>query len=91
MQRGAETVIVRAEPTAGEGRVEAGLACNTLSAEDRGRWVGWRAGEGRQFLQLVQRAEVDGSGGLSPGMGMGGKWAGHNPRATVGTVVAPAE
>src|SRR5438876_10961115 len=62
------------------------LAFDTLYAEGQRRYVESLSAYARQFLQLMEKPDVDLIEGLSPAIAIEQKSASHNPRSTVGTV-----
>ncbi len=62
------------------------LAFDTLYAEGQRRYVESLSTYARQFLERMEKPEVDVIEGLSPAISIEQKTAGHNPRSTVGTV-----
>ncbi len=68
------------------GSGKSSLAFDTLYAEGQRRYVESLSAYARQFLQLMDKPDVDLIEGLSPAISIEQKAAGHNPRSTVGTV-----
>src|SRR5687767_6877831 len=62
------------------------LAFDTIYAEGQRRYVESLSAYARQFLELMEKPEVDSIEGLSPAIAIEQKAASHNPRSTVGTV-----
>ncbi len=62
------------------------LAFDTLYAEGQRRYVESLSTYARQFLERLDKPDVDLIDGLSPAIAIEQKSAGHNPRSTVGTV-----
>jgi len=62
------------------------LAFDTLYAEGQRRYVESLSTYARQFLERMDKPEVDLIEGLSPAIAIQQKAPGHNPRSTVGTV-----
>ena len=62
------------------------LAFDTLYAEGQRRYVESLSAYARQFLQLMDKPDVDVIEGLSPAISIEQKATSHNPRSTVGTV-----
>jgi excinuclease ABC subunit A len=62
------------------------LAFDTLYAEGQRRYVESLSAYARQFLQLMEKPDVDSIEGLSPAISIEQKATSHNPRSTVGTV-----
>jgi excinuclease ABC subunit A len=68
------------------GSGKSSLAFDTLYAEGQRRYVESLSAYARQFLQLMQKPDVDLIEGLSPAIAIEQKASSHNPRSTVGTV-----
>src|SRR5688572_3265507 len=68
------------------GSGKSSLAFDTIYAEGQRRYVESLSAYARQFLGLMEKPDVDSIEGLSPGISIEQKTAGHNPRSTVGTV-----
>ncbi len=68
------------------GSGKSSLAFDTLYAEGQRRYVESLSAYARQFLQLMEKPDVDLIEGLSPAIAIEQKTASHNPRSTVGTV-----
>jgi excinuclease ABC subunit A len=68
------------------GSGKSSLAFDTLYAEGQRRYVESLSAYARQFLQLMEKPDVDLIEGLSPAIAIEQKAAGHNPRSTVGTI-----
>ena len=62
------------------------LAFDTLYAEGQRRYVESLSTYARQFLERLDKPDVDMIEGLSPAIAIEQKTASHNPRSTVGTV-----
>jgi excinuclease ABC subunit A len=62
------------------------LAFDTLFAEGQRRYVESLSSYARQFLQLMEKPDVESITGLSPSISIDQKTAGNNPRSTVGTI-----
>jgi len=62
------------------------LAFDTLYAEGQRRYVESLSTYARQFLERMEKPDVDMIEGLSPAIAIEQKTASHNPRSTVGTV-----
>ena len=62
------------------------LAFDTLYAEGQRRYVESLSTYARQFLERMEKPDVDTIEGLSPAIAIEQKTASHNPRSTVGTV-----
>jgi excinuclease ABC subunit A len=62
------------------------LAFDTLYAEGQRRYVESLSTYARQFLERLEKPDVDLIDGLSPAIAIEQKTATHNPRSTVGTV-----
>ena len=67
------------------GSGKSSLAFDTLYAEGQRRYVESLSTYARQFLQIMDKPDVDLIEGLSPAIAIEQKSAGHNPRSTVGT------
>lgn len=72
--------------TGRSGSGKSSLAFDTLYAEGQRRYVESLSSYARQFLSLMDKADVDSIEGLSPAISIEQKAASHNPRSTVGTV-----
>src|ERR1700704_5243526 len=68
------------------GSGKSSLAFDTLYAEGQRRYVESLSAYARQFLELMEKPDVDMSEGLPPAIAIEQKAASHNPRSTVGTV-----
>ena len=68
------------------GSGKSSLAFDTLYAEGQRRYVESLSAYARQFLQLMEKPDVDLIEGLSPAIAIEQKSTSHNPRSTVGTV-----
>jgi excinuclease ABC subunit A len=68
------------------GSGKSSLAFDTLYAEGQRRYVESLSAYARQFLQLMEKPDVDHIEGLSPAISIEQKATSHNPRSTVGTV-----
>src|SRR5436309_63384 len=68
------------------GSGKSSLAFNTLYAEGQRRYVESLSSYARQFLQQMERPDVDAIEGLSPSIAIDQRGASQNPRSTVGTV-----
>lgn len=68
------------------GSGKSSLAFDTLYAEGQRRYVESLSAYARQFLQLMEKPDVDTIEGLSPAISIEQKATSHNPRSTVGTV-----
>ena len=62
------------------------LAFDTLYAEGQRRYVESLSAYARQFLQMMEKPDVDSIEGLSPAISIEQKTTSKNPRSTVGTV-----
>ncbi|MEE1550024.1 MAG: excinuclease ABC subunit UvrA, partial [Nitrospinaceae bacterium] len=62
------------------------LAFDTIYAEGQRRYVESLSAYARQFLQLMEKPDVDSIEGLSPAISIEQKTSSRNPRSTVGTV-----
>lgn len=68
------------------GSGKSSLAFDTLYAEGQRRYVESLSAYARQFLQRLEKPDVDLIEGLSPAIAIEQKSASHNPRSTVGTI-----
>jgi excinuclease ABC subunit A len=68
------------------GSGKSSLAFDTLYAEGQRRYVESLSSYARQFLERMDRPDVDSIEGLSPAIAIEQKTAGRNPRSTVGTI-----
>ncbi len=68
------------------GSGKSSLAFDTIYAEGQRRYVESLSSYARQFLDLMQKPDVDSIEGLSPAISIEQKTTSHNPRSTVGTV-----
>src|SRR5215204_4788776 len=68
------------------GSGKSSLAFDTLYAEGQRRYVESLSAYARQFLDQMQKPDVDFIEGLSPAIAIEQKTTGSNPRSTVGTV-----
>ena len=68
------------------GSGKSSLAFDTLYAEGQRRYVESLSAYARQFLQMMEKPDVDLIEGLSPAISIEQKATSHNPRSTVGTV-----
>lgn len=68
------------------GSGKSSLAFDTIYAEGQRRYVESLSTYARQFLQLMEKPDVDAIEGLSPSISIDQKTAPRNPRSTVGTV-----
>src|SRR5574341_20662 len=66
------------------GSGKSSLAFDTLYAEGQRRYVESLSAYARQFLELMEKPDVDLIEGLSPAIAIEQKAASHNPRSTVG-------
>lgn len=67
------------------GSGKSSLAFDTLYAEGQRRYVESLSAYARQFLEIMDKPDVDLIEGLSPAIAIEQKSASHNPRSTVGT------
>ena len=81
MPRNSLTVI-----TGLSGSGKSSLAFDTIYAEGQRRYVESLSAYARQFLELMQKPDVDHIDGLSPAISIEQKTTSRNPRSTVGTV-----
>src|SRR5437773_8252493 len=68
------------------GSGKSSLAFDTLYAEGQRRYVESLSAYARQFLEQMEKPDVDAIEGLSPAIAIEQKGLGRNPRSTVGTV-----
>src|SRR5690554_2076598 len=68
------------------GSGKSSLAFDTIYAEGQRRYVESLSAYARQFLELMQKPNVDAIEGLSPAISIEQKTTSRNPRSTVGTV-----
>ncbi|MDR3049562.1 MAG: excinuclease ABC subunit UvrA [Elusimicrobiota bacterium] len=68
------------------GSGKSSLAFNTIYAEGQRRYVESLSAYARQFLELLEKPDVDIIEGLSPAISIEQRNPSHNPRSTVGTV-----
>jgi len=68
------------------GSGKSSLAFDTIYAEGQRRYVESLSSYARQFLELMQKPDVDHIDGLSPAISIEQKTTSRNPRSTVGTV-----
>ena len=68
------------------GSGKSSLAFDTIYAEGQRRYVESLSAYARQFLEQMERPDVDSIDGLSPAISIEQKSASQNPRSTVGTV-----
>ena len=68
------------------GSGKSSLAFDTIYAEGQRRYVESLSAYARQFLQLMQKPDVESIDGLSPAISIEQKTTSKNPRSTVGTV-----
>ena len=68
------------------GSGKSSLAFDTLFAEGQRRYVESLSAYARQFLQQMEKPDVDSIDGLSPAISIEQKSVSKNPRSTVGTV-----
>ena len=68
------------------GSGKSSLAFDTIYAEGQRRFVESLSAYARQFLDVMERPEVEYIEGLSPAISIEQKTVSHNPRSTVGTV-----
>src|ERR671936_2937022 len=77
------TVTVVTGPS---GSGKSSLAFDTIYAEGQRRYVESVSSFARQFLQMMEKPDVDHIDGLSPAISIDQKSTSRNPRSTVGTV-----
>ena len=68
------------------GSGKSSLAFDTIYAEGQRRYVESLSAYARQFLNMMQKPDVDHISGLSPAISIEQKTTSKNPRSTVGTV-----
>ena len=68
------------------GSGKSSFAFDTLYAEGQRRYVESLSSYARQFLEIMEKPDVDLIEGLSPAIAIEQKASSHNPRSTVGTV-----
>jgi len=68
------------------GSGKSSLAFDTIYAEGQRRYVESLSAYARQFLEIMQKPDVDRIDGLSPAISIEQKTTSRNPRSTVGTV-----
>ena len=68
------------------GSGKSSLAFDTIYAEGQRRYVESLSAYARQFLELMEKPDVDSIDGLSPAISIEQKTSSRNPRSTVGTV-----
>src|SRR5437660_5323974 len=68
------------------GSGKSSLAFDTIFAEGQRRYIESLSAYARQFLDKMEKPDVDHIDGLSPAISIDQKGTSHNPRSTVGTV-----
>jgi excinuclease ABC subunit A len=68
------------------GSGKSSLAFDTIYAEGQRRYVESLSAYARQFLEQMEKPDVENISGLSPAISIEQRTASHNPRSTVGTV-----
>src|SRR6266576_1492978 len=68
------------------GSGKSSLAFDTIYAEGQRRYVESLSAYARQFLEMMEKPDVDSIDGLSPAISIDQKTTSRNPRSTVGTV-----
>ena len=68
------------------GSGKSSLAFDTIYAEGQRRYVETLSTYARQFLDQMERPDVDSIDGLSPSISIDQKTTGRSPRSTVGTI-----
>src|SRR5579875_2688268 len=68
------------------GSGKSSLAFDTIYAEGQRRYVETLSAYARQFLDQLERADVDSIEGLSPAIAIEQKTTNRSPRSTVGTI-----
>src|SRR3989449_988110 len=69
------------------GSGKSSLAFDTIYAEGQRRYVESLSAYARQFLEMMEKPEVESIEGLSPAISIEQKTTSRNPRSTVGTVI----
>ena len=72
------------------GSGKSSLAFDTIYAEGQRRYVESLSAYARQFLDMMQKPDVDQIDGLSPAISIEQKTTSRNPRSTVGTEIGRA-
>src|SRR5574340_255942 len=73
------------------GSGKSSLAFDTIYAEGQRRYVESLSAYARQFLQMMEKPDVDSIDGLSPAISIDQKTTSRNPRATVGPTARSAD
>src|SRR5256884_6681120 len=73
------------------GSGKSSLAFDTLYAEGQRRYVESLSAYARQFLEQMEKPDVESIEGLSPAIAIEQKGVGRNPRSTAGTITATAD
>ena len=73
------------------GSGKSSLAFDTIYAEGQRRYVESLSSYARQFLEQMEKPDVDGIEGLSPAIAIEQRGVGRNPRSTVGTITELAD
>jgi excinuclease ABC subunit A len=68
------------------GSGKSSLAFDTIYAEGQRRYVESLSAYARQFIDLMDKPDVESIEGLSPAISIDQKSVSHNPRSTVGTI-----
>ena len=68
------------------GSGKSSMAFDTLYAEGQRRYIASLSAYARQFMDQLEKPDVDQITGLAPTISIAQKSAGHNPRSTVGTI-----
>ena len=68
------------------GSGKSSLAFDTIYAEGQRRYVESLSTYARQFLSVMDKADIESIEGLSPSISIQQKSTSHNPRSTVGTI-----
>ncbi|MDR0457517.1 MAG: excinuclease ABC subunit UvrA [Burkholderiaceae bacterium] len=68
------------------GSGKSSLAFDTIYAEGQRRYIESLSSYARQFLERMEKPDIDSAEGLSPAISIEQKATSHNPRSTVGTV-----
>jgi excinuclease ABC subunit A len=71
------------------GSGKSSLAFDTIYAEGQRRYVESLSAYARQFLEQMEKPDVDSIEGLSPAISIEQKTTSKNPRSTVGRITSP--
>jgi excinuclease ABC subunit A len=72
--------------TGPSGSGKSSLAFDTLFAEGQRRYIGCLSAYARQYMEMMEKPEVEAIEGISPSISIDQKTLSSNPRSTVGTV-----